>query len=339
MKKNAILKTYIAMAVVVPAAITAQILPKTEPKDTKPFSIIVLPDTQLYALNHPKIFFRQTEWIKQQKEALNIVAVIHEGDITHNNTEEEWKIADQAMSTLDDVVPYCVVVGNHDGGTAPNRDGTALFNKYFGPRRFEKESWYGAHFGRGNENAYYFIHAAGMNLLILCLEFAPRDQVLKWANEVVAKHKHYRTIVVTHVYTDWNDTRIGKGNDEIPRYEGYDANHADDMWEKFVKKHQGIFLVLSGHILNDGLGRLTSVGDNGNKVHQILANYQMRENGGNGWLRIMKFLPSKNRIAITTYSPVLDQYEIDPQNKFELGFEMDPVRPADSEPSDLPGKE
>jgi len=339
MKKNAILKTYIAMAVVVPAAITAQVLPKTEPNDTKPFSIIVLPDTQLYALNHPKIFFRQTEWIKQQKEALNIVGVIHEGDVTHNNTEEEWKIADQAMSTLDGVVPYCVVVGNHDGGTAPNRDGTALFNRYFGPQRFLKKPWYGAHFGRGNENAYYYIHAAGMKLLIVCLEFGPRDEVLEWANEVVAKHKYHRTIVVTHVYTDWNDTRIGEGNSEIPRYDGYNANHADDMWDKFVKKHESIFVVLSGHILNDGLGRLTSVGDKGNKVHQILANYQMKENGGNGWLRIMKFLPAKDKIIVTTYSPVLQRYANDAQNRFEVDYLMSRHRPSTAGPPDVPDRD
>lgn len=79
----------------------------------------------------------------------------------------------------------------------------------------------------------------------------------------------------------------------------------------------------SGHILGDGLGRLTSIGDHGNAVHQVLANYQMKENGGNGWLRIMKFFPKKNKILVTTYSPTLKEYAGDEQNRFELKYIMD----------------
>lgn len=319
------LKGVAAILVVAVAAILAQILFAGEAEERKPFSIIVLPDTQLYSLHHPKIFVEQTKWIKEQKETLNIACVIHEGDITHCNTEKEWEVADRAMSILDDTVPYCITLGNHDlgpGGSAKNRD-SALFNKYFGIQRFEKKPWYGGHFESGNENAFYFIDAAGMKFLILCLEFGPRNEVLQWADNIVAKHKNHRTIIVTHCYTYSDDSRVGEGDKWNPHNYGCKGNDGDEIWENFVRKHKNIFLVLSGHILNDGLGRLASIGDKGNKVYQILANYQMKGDGGNGWLRIMKFLPTENKIVVTTYSPVLKQYANDAQNQFEIKYSMD----------------
>lgn len=292
------------------------------------FSLIVLPDTQKYSFRFPDQFMAQTEWIKAQRDTLNIVCVVHEGDVTERNTEEEWKVADQAMSVLDGIVPYCMNVGNHDLGpggpktAAQTREATG-YNQYFGVDRFEKESWYGGHFGDGNENAFYFFNAGGMDFMVLCLEFGPRDEVLAWANKIVAAHESYRTIVVTHCYTYSDNTRVGEGDLWSPHEYGSQGNDGEEMWDKFVKHHENIFLVLSGHVLNDGLGRLTSVGTQGNDVHQILANYQMQNKGGSGWLRIMRFLPSENKIEVRTYSPTLNQYAEDEQNQFELEYGMD----------------
>ena len=71
------------------------------------FTLIVLPDTQGYAdVRHketqkhwPSIgdqrscFFKQTEWIKENKQRRNIVMAVHVGDITQTQHEEEWEIA------------------------------------------------------------------------------------------------------------------------------------------------------------------------------------------------------------------------------------------------------
>ena len=121
-------------------------------------------------------------------------------------------------------------------------------------------------------------------------------------------------IFLTHDYLDTDDTVSGR--------DLY-------MWNDFVKNHENIFLTLNGHVAwgNDGLGRLTSSGIHGNRVHQILANYQnppytMYDSGGNGWLRIMKFIPVNNRIEVTSYSPWIDQYATDNQNQFDLLYLM-----------------
>jgi len=291
---------------------------------SKYFTIVVLPDTQIYSQKYPEIFKSQTNWIKQQKDNSNIVCVIHEGDITQTNVEKEWIIANEAMSVLDGVIPYFVTTGNHDMGTlglATTRD-TRWFNKYFPISRFENTPEYGGHFGENIENAYYLMHARKLRLMILCLEFGPRDEVLDWANQVVSSHNKYRTIVNTHCYMDHDDTRVGKGDADNPHLFPIKANDGEEIWEKFVRKHENIFLVVSGHVRGDGLGRQTSTGDHGNKVHEILANYQVREKGGNGWLRLMKFVLEKNKLVVQTYSPYLRKYAIGKRNEFVLDYDM-----------------
>jgi len=89
-------------------------------KDPGLFTLIVLPDTQGYAdVRHketqkhwPSIgdqrfcFFKQTEWIKENKKKRNIVMTVHVGDITQTQHDEEWDIADTAFKTIDNHVPY-----------------------------------------------------------------------------------------------------------------------------------------------------------------------------------------------------------------------------------------
>lgn len=293
-------------------------IPESLPEDA--FSIIALPDTQVYSRLYPDLFLAQTEWIKQNVEALKIACVVHEGDITDRNSIPEWEAADRAMSVLDGVVPYCMALGNHDlapGGNAAVRD-AEHFNHYFGTQRFENYAWYGGHFEEGNENAYYLIDTPTINLLVLCLEFGPRDETLAWATEIVRKHPDRRAILVTHCYMYSDETRVGEGDDWNPHDYGVKGNDGEEIWENLIRENKEFFLVLSGHILHDGLGRLTSTGAHHQTVHQVLANYQMKEQGGNARLRIITFLPSAGKIVFNTYSPVLGHFETDPQNQFEL---------------------
>jgi hypothetical protein len=56
----------------------------------------------------------------------------------------------------------------------------------------------------------------------------------------------------------------------------------------------------------------------------VLADYQNRENGGDGWLRVMRFSPVENRIYMTTYSATLERFETDSNSEFVLEYEMSP---------------
>jgi len=57
-------------------------------------------------------------------------------------------------------------------------------------------------------------------------------------------------------------------------------------------------------------------------VHQVLVNYQMRRQGGQGYLRLMRFVPRENKVYCKSYSPVLDRYKEDPENQFALQYDM-----------------
>jgi len=58
--------------------------------------------------------------------------------------------------------------------------------------------------------------------------------------------------------------------------------------------------ILISHLeLRPGLG----------SVHIIMANYQTKPNGGNGYLRLLRFSPQENIIYMTTYSDILNEYK------------------------------
>ena len=278
------------------------------------FTVFLLPDTQNYAEKFPDTYTAQTEWIRSRVKADNVSFVIHLGDIVQNaSVVKEWDNADQAHRVLDGVVPYSVAPGNHDmdvvdGGLTR---GTSLYDKYFGPSRFRGRAWYGGHMGQSNANNYCFFESGGLKFMVLSLEYAPTDSTLTWASDVLAAHGDRRVIVETHYYMR-TDGR-GKGT-SLGGYIG------DDLWEKFIRKHGNIFMVVSGHV--GGVYHQTSTNDAGLPVHEILCDYQGLPNGGDGWLQSLRFVPAENAIYIEAYSPVLDKHNLAPAHTYRLDYRM-----------------
>jgi hypothetical protein len=79
-------------------------------------------------------------------------------------------------------------------------------------------------------------------------------------------------------------------------------------------------MVLCAHYGGEAV--LTSAGDHGNPVHQILSDYQGCHNGGESWLRYMVFQPEANQIGIYTYNPALDKFWDRPSSRFDLDYPM-----------------
>ena len=78
------------------------------------WTLAVLPDTQKYAEKYPGLFNLQTQWIIENKQKHNITYVLTLGDLTNDDNQLQWQRVNQAMSRLDGVVPYTIVLGNHD---------------------------------------------------------------------------------------------------------------------------------------------------------------------------------------------------------------------------------
>ena len=307
-----------------------------QPLDTSPFTLVVLPDTQCYCdtrhgesakkwdkIDLRKYFFAQTDWIRDNVKKLNIAFVLHEGDITQTDYDEEWEIARKAMHSLDGKVPYCLCLGNHDmgyrktGNTAGSystaNDRKTRFNEFFPRKKYAALDHFGGTFDDSLDNSWWQFERAGMKFLILALEFKPRDEILAWAGKIASSHPEHRAIVLTHSYLD-NRNKLTRSGYAVA------GNLGVGIWSKLVSKHQNMFLVLCGHVLGEGL--LSTPGEAGNTVHQVLSDYQGLHNGGESWLRYMTFHPSENRIEVFTYNPFLDTFRDGPASRFALEYKM-----------------
>ena len=309
------------------------------------FTVIALPDTQHYTCITGGncaaplgIFGAQTDWIAANRDLLDIRFVATLGDCTQNgNVTSEFDIADAAFQTLEaatgpgylDGIPFGVAVGNHDQapngspGTIPTINDvnhpdqgttTTTFNAYFGPDRFCPggicRSYFGDHFGINNDNTYQFFSANGYDFVVLHIEYMPsntalRQAVIAWADDVLTTYSDRRAIVATHHMLD-SGTSPAFSNQGSALYEG-------------LKHHPNLFLLLGGHVSAEARRSDTF---NGHTVHTLLSDYQSRTNGGDGWLRILEFQPSDDRISVRTYSPTLNAFETDASSQFTLPYDM-----------------
>ncbi len=292
--------------------------------------LILLPDTQTYSQDYPEIFQSQTNWIVSNSGEIDFV--IHQGDITNKNTVEQWKVAAEALRLMDGKVPYTFVAGNNDmgdGGRARTRN-TDLLNRYLPYETYNKlGSLKGTYEPGKMDNTWHTFNAGGLNWSILSLEFGPRDRVLNWASGIIEANLKHKVIINTHAYMYSDETRMGegKGHKWLPQNYGIGknsapgaVNDAEQMWDKLVKKHANILFVFSGHVQNEGTGFLVSEGNHGNKVYQMLANYQRgvigTENGGNGFLRILDIDTKKGTVSVKSYSPYTDRYKTEADQQF-----------------------
>ena len=317
------------------------VVPSPEWKEPDPlpdipgaWTVVVLPDTQVYAARYPHHFEAQTRWIVEQKKKRDIRYVLHLGDIVNDNSEKEWTNARRAMKTLVGEVPFAMAPGNHDygpGGSA--RDRSTLLNDFFPYAETAAQPGFGGSFEPGKlDSTFHTFEAGGTKWLMLALEWGPRDPVVAWANEVVARHPDHRVILITHAYMYFDETRYdwaerGRSQSWNPHAYGSanlpgGTNDGQELWDKLVSRHRGFTMTLNGHVLGDGLGRIATKGEEGNLVHQMLVNYQMKREGGEGYLRLLEFHPDGKSVQVRCYSPVTKRFKTDPQNQFVL--KLDP---------------
>ncbi|HEU4764426.1 MAG TPA: LamG-like jellyroll fold domain-containing protein, partial [Candidatus Eisenbacteria bacterium] len=290
------------------------------------FTIIGIPDTQYYTgqLNGGTnaIFQAQTNWIVANKDALHIAYVATLGDCVehgdNSGNDIEWQRADASYSIIEDPVttgllhgiPYGVTVGNHDQSPIGNPDGTTTFyNQHFGSSRFSGRSYYGGHYGANNDNWYDLFSAGGMDFLVISLEYdpTPDPSIMAWADNLLTTYASRKAIILSHfIANTGNPAGFGPQGQAI-----YDA----------FKGHANVSLLLCGHVPGEGRRQDTYLG---NTIHTLMADYQGRTNGGNGWLRILQFSPANNTLRVRTYSPWLDQYEADADSssQFTLTYPM-----------------
>jgi hypothetical protein len=343
--------------------------------DCEPFTIVFLPDTQYYTRNVKKdkngnvvkdgqidIFSDQLKWISDYRKDYNIKAVIHLGDITDSNAAIAWQFANRVYAKYMDGLnlPYTVAPGNHDfkqcknnsqgvgsckgsNGSTYKRDATRFSSsgKFNNSRaKLKDRAWFKGFTKVGN--SYITFKAAGIDFLVIALEYAPRKEMIKWADDLISKYPNHKVIIESHAYITPSANSYCKNKPSLNGSGQYtngfsgvsddakkglkDATNGKYMFDNLVAKHNNIILVVNGH--HSGSCFRLNKGNNGNTVAEMVVDYQS-ENGirglcvpdgktvkdgnkkvgkrddggaGTGWFRMLKFDPKNYTITSITTS-------------------------------------
>ena len=258
------------------------------------FSFVFLPDPQNYATSYPAIYTDQTQWVVDNAASQNIVFVTTVGDMVNTSSSAtEYTRADAAFDILDAAgVPYSVGPGNHDMYTP------TLWPDYFGASRISGKSWYGGAYN--DYNTYSLFSASGNDFILINLQYSPSSTILDWADALLKANPNRRAIVEQH-----------------------NILNVDNSWNSqtsftALKDNPNLFLMICGHMHtpSDGAAYRAELGDDGHAIHIVQGDYQEFPNGGDGYLRILRFSPADDTIYMTTYSPYLDaSIATDPDQK------------------------
>ena len=291
----------------------------------KPFSIVLLPGTQYYtskqADDDNNTYYKQTQWIVDNRTSDNLQFAIHLGNITRDNTPAQWTIAHKAHERLDAAgFPYSLATGNRDylkGSSTLSSRLDSKYPDYFGKSRFEGKSFYGGALEDGNFNNHAFFESGPYKFMVLSLEYAPRKEALCWAGNLIRQHSDRRVIVATHCYMDSSGPVRCPAPDAL-----VEGASGADIFEELAARHTNVFMVVVGH--RSGAAYIEAKGHHGNPIHQMLVDYQLEAacaandvnlctnscgeastggaNTGNGWMRKLTFNPQTNTVAAATFS-------------------------------------
>ncbi|MEO5737837.1 MAG: metallophosphoesterase [Variovorax sp.] len=296
------------------------------------FALAVLPDTQFYARyatsgensqyerrfgSEP--FAAQTQWIAANAKALNIPFTIHLGDVVDQvGKPEQWKVADSAMQVLEVAKrPYSVLAGNHDvlndvdyavdpnSGTDATRTlANEPYLQWFGSSRAKRQSTFGARDASGFHE-YHVFEAQGQKFLVLSLSWRISDAGIAWARQVIAQNPTLPVILVNHQL-------LNIASDGVTPLE---TDYGKMLWEKLIRDNDQIFMTLNGH--HHGAAHLTKTNDFGHKVEEMVVDYQMAYQGGNGLMRLYEFDLTHKQIKVLSFSPWVPQKPADALTAFD----------------------
>ncbi|WP_392470781.1 metallophosphoesterase [Sphingobacterium cellulitidis] len=301
--------------------------------NSESWSLVLVPDPQTYVKydRNVGILNLMTSWIRENVDSLNTQFVLCTGDLVeqndllnpdtkaaNQNSKQQWTNTSEAFRKLDNRVPYVLATGNHDYGHVSAEYRSTQFDKYFSAEQNGFNAKALREIGpalNGNSTAvnavFEFETPHPKKLLVIVLEFAPRNEVLDWALKTLnqAKYENHDVILLTHTYLDRNSNHIKK--------EGYkieDANYGAAVFEKLVKPSKNIRMVFSGHIgapddFEGHIGFRQDKNAAGKTVTQMTFNAQAMGggwfgNGGDGWLRYLEFLPDGITVKVKTFSPL-----------------------------------
>jgi hypothetical protein len=280
------------------------------------FTLAVMPDTQFLYFDQsikPEPQLASFRYVLDGANNFgdtseNIVFLAHLGDMTEDGLASEFAHVSDAFDFLDrNGVAYSVLAGNHDvnSGTDDQRGPTPYLDN-FGPQRFQKSpTFIGA--SPGGYNTAHIFTAAGMQWLLLAMDWRTSSTGFAWANQIIQQHPKLPVILTTH------EIAGPTYSDDVYPYQSGDPNndaalsgYGQQVWDTLINDNNQIFLTLNGHYWPPG--RLTMKNAAGNDVFIHITNYQNRYYGGAAMMRLYHFDLARNTIDVETIAPwILDQ--------------------------------
>ncbi|MBB2975404.1 hypothetical protein FHX49_000970 [Microbacterium endophyticum] len=287
------------------AANPANDAPKDE--DTRSsFVLPVLPDTQFYSRYSESQFYPkygtnpfevQTQWLVDNQEELNIPFVVHVGDVVDQQwVTGEWDAAAKAMDILTDGgLAYSVLPGNHDTEDQNARSSAANADNYrarFGADALAAQggSALVGTFQDGLSSAYLF-EAEGHQWMSLALAWNASDDTFAWAQGILNQYPNVPVVLSSHAI-------INIAEDQVSPASWW---WGDVLWDQLISKNDQIIVTVNGHF--HGATMQTRTNDFGHPVYQVLTDYQMAADGGNGYMTLFEFDLTNSSIDVESVSP------------------------------------
>lgn len=252
--------------------------------------IVLFGDVQEYTQNNVTIlpFERSINWIQDQVMSYgNIACILQNGDVTWNNQPEQWELYINNIFKLSQKgILTFTCIGNHDytwTNSKINDRSSTFINKYLNSTFPEK--YIKARFEEGRiDNIIVHLPLKSADIDLIILEFAPRSEAVKWANNWVKRHPKQTYLLMTHEFL--------KRDGSLARTNTYAEIHFNDtnstkstpveLIENLLAPNKNIKAVICGH---NGFARVNT---NEAPCPVLLFNLQYQINGGDSMILLMK---------------------------------------------------
>lgn len=244
------------------------------------WTLVTVPDTQHYSMHNDIFLYWKTafQWLVSNRDMLNLKMVQGLGDITNDNTEDQYVRARSAYDILVNAnVPCSVIPGAHDSAMMQSTD-FSLYRKYFPVSIFDSTSWWGGCFNDGMENNYMLMTIGNEKYLFLNTSDRPDASEVDWAKGILDTYSDRKAIVTTH------------------------DNSGDTTVEDSILKqnYKQIVLFNCGHCTLNLHWNITP--NNGVNINCFQTDYQ-GDKPEIMLLRFFKFKPLEGEVEFYTYSP------------------------------------
>lgn len=252
-------------------------------------TVVIVPDIQYYTNNEQWTCHLDSITSYINKNSKEIPLVMQVGDITHYNQEWQWVLAyDHFFSKIkNNRIVFCL--GNHDyGDYGQSEERITRLNFSFLPN-------YDISMDDAKENYVVFADLFNNTYAVLVLEFAPRTQVLDWANKVIKENPFTRFIILTHAFLnnegmlfDYTDALCdNKYSQKYYEMGGDYLNDSKEVFDHIVYHNPNVKMVICGHCLHpDFITMIDKKNANGKNVHCLMVNFQHAKEGGQGNIAI-----------------------------------------------------